>query len=303
MIFLNIPGTQSCIDPDSDSVGQMKDGSQLDVCLTGAGPLEDVVDQDGEDLLVFVSQVGLGRITDYHVISEGCIPVERIPFVHRAMVLEDSLYLRLRQVQRGPEAGNGFVVQREGGRENDRRFLLQPGQAVQIVGQPQKFIDIGALGAVKVEGGKKVGSLDILDGGGLYLWKKAVDRRGDRQEGAHILGRPRQRIYRHQSDSGQVHQKVLLSMWLSADPDVVLIDEPTRGVDVGAKAEIHLLLRDVVSKGKAVIMVSSEMPELMASCDRVMVMYEGRCTGMLDNKELREERLMTMASGYTESPQ
>ena len=50
-------------------------------------------------------------------------------------------------------------------------------------------------------------------------------------------------------------------------------------------------------------MVSSEMPELMASCDRVMVMYEGRCTGMLNNKELREERLMTMASGYTESPQ
>ncbi|MCI8861089.1 MAG: sugar ABC transporter ATP-binding protein [Lachnospiraceae bacterium] len=103
--------------------------------------------------------------------------------------------------------------------------------------------------------------------------------------------------------SGGNQQKVLLSMWLSADPDVVLIDEPTRGVDVGAKAEIHLLLRDVVSKGKAVIMVSSEMPELMASCDRVMVMYEGRCTGMLDNKELREERLMTMASGYTESPQ
>ncbi len=89
-------------------------------------------------------------------------------------------------------------------------------------------------------------------------------------------------------------------MWLSADPDVVLIDEPTRGVDVGAKAEIHLLLRDVVSKGKAVVMVSSEMPELMASCDRVMVMYEGRCTGVLENRELREERLMTMASGYAD---
>ena len=100
--------------------------------------------------------------------------------------------------------------------------------------------------------------------------------------------------------SGGNQQKVLLSMWLSADPDVVMIDEPTRGVDVGAKAEIHLLLRDVVSRGKAVIMVSSELPEIMASCDRVWVMYEGRCMGILDNRDLSEEKLMAMASGYTD---
>ena len=99
--------------------------------------------------------------------------------------------------------------------------------------------------------------------------------------------------------SGGNQQKVLLSMWLSADPDVVLIDEPTRGVDVGAKAEIHLLLRDVVSKNKAVIMVSSELPEILASCDRIMVMYEGRCMGILDNRDASEEKLMAMASGYT----
>ncbi len=99
--------------------------------------------------------------------------------------------------------------------------------------------------------------------------------------------------------SGGNQQKVLLSMWLSGDPDVIMIDEPTRGVDVGAKAEIHMLLRDVVSKGKAVIMVSSEMPEIMASCDRVMVMYEGRCMGILENKDLTEEKLMAMASGFT----
>lgn len=100
--------------------------------------------------------------------------------------------------------------------------------------------------------------------------------------------------------SGGNQQKVLLSMWLSADPDIVMIDEPTRGVDVGAKAEIHLLLRDVVSRGKAVILVSSELPEIIASCDRVMVMYEGRCMGILDNKDLSEQKMMAMASGYTE---
>jgi ABC-type sugar transport system ATPase subunit len=86
-------------------------------------------------------------------------------------------------------------------------------------------------------------------------------------------------------------------MWLSADPDVLLIDEPTRGVDVGAKAEIHALLRKIVGQGKAVIMVSSELPEIMASCDRVLVMYEGKIVKELKNEELSEEKIMNLASG------
>ncbi len=98
--------------------------------------------------------------------------------------------------------------------------------------------------------------------------------------------------------SGGNQQKVLLSMWLANDPEILLIDEPTRGVDVGAKAEIHSLLRGIVSKGKSVIIVSSELPEILASCDRVMVMYEGRLMDMLDNNaNLTEERIMQLASG------
>ncbi len=98
--------------------------------------------------------------------------------------------------------------------------------------------------------------------------------------------------------SGGNQQKVLLSMWLSDDPDILLIDEPTRGVDVGAKAEIHALLRDIVSKGKAIILVSSELPELLASCDRVMIIYEGRLMDVLENDSaLTEERIMQLASG------
>lgn len=98
--------------------------------------------------------------------------------------------------------------------------------------------------------------------------------------------------------SGGNQQKVLLSMWLANDPEIVLIDEPTRGVDVGAKAEIHALLRGIVSKGKSVIIVSSELPEIMASCDRVMVMYEGKLMDVLDNDaDISEERIMQLASG------
>ncbi len=97
--------------------------------------------------------------------------------------------------------------------------------------------------------------------------------------------------------SGGNQQKVLLSMWLTADPDIILIDEPTRGVDVGAKAEIHNLLRDLTKEGKAIIIVSSEMPEIMASCDRILVMHEGQITGELSNAEATEEMIMKYASG------
>jgi ABC-type sugar transport system ATPase subunit len=98
--------------------------------------------------------------------------------------------------------------------------------------------------------------------------------------------------------SGGNQQKVLLSMWLSDNPDILLIDEPTRGVDVGAKAEIHLLLRNFVSNGKSIIIVSSELPEILASCDRVLVMYEGRLMATMDNNDsLTEVSMMQLASG------
>lgn len=100
--------------------------------------------------------------------------------------------------------------------------------------------------------------------------------------------------------SGGNQQKVLLSMWMTADPDIIIIDEPTRGIDVGAKAEIHLLLRRLVEVGKAVIMVSSELPEIMASCDRVLVFHNGSITGELSNEEATENQMMRLASGIVD---
>ena len=99
--------------------------------------------------------------------------------------------------------------------------------------------------------------------------------------------------------SGGNQQKVLLSMWLTANPDIIMIDEPTRGIDVGAKAEIHMLLRRLVGEGKAIIMISSEMPEIMASCDRVLVFHDGRITGELEGSEVTENGMMRLASGIT----
>ncbi|MBQ9882737.1 MAG: sugar ABC transporter ATP-binding protein, partial [Synergistes sp.] len=97
--------------------------------------------------------------------------------------------------------------------------------------------------------------------------------------------------------SGGNQQKVLLSMWMSDGPDILLIDEPTRGVDVGAKSEIHEHIRNIAANGKAVAIISSEMPELMAVCDRIVVMHEGTIVGELGHKEYSEEVMMQMASG------
>lgn len=98
--------------------------------------------------------------------------------------------------------------------------------------------------------------------------------------------------------SGGNQQKVLLSMWLNTDPEIIMIDEPTRGVDVSAKAEIHRLLHEYAAAGNAVLFVSSELTELLASCDRVLVMHEGSLAGCLVNDDnLTEEQIMSLASG------
>ena len=97
--------------------------------------------------------------------------------------------------------------------------------------------------------------------------------------------------------SGGNQQKVILGRWLLTDPTVLLLDEPTRGIDVGAKYEIYQLIQDLAKKGKTVIMVSSEMPELLGMCDRIMVMCEGRNMGIFDRNEFDQVKLMAAATG------
>jgi len=97
--------------------------------------------------------------------------------------------------------------------------------------------------------------------------------------------------------SGGNQQKVLLAKWLAIRPRVLLVDEPTRGVDVGAKAEVHSILRELARAGVAVLMVSSELPEILGASDRVLVMHEGEITGELPAAEATEERIMFLAAG------
>lgn len=98
-----------------------------------------------------------------------------------------------------------------------------------------------------------------------------------------------------QALSGGNQQKVLLAKWMLRDPDVLILDEPTRGIDVGAKFEIYRLMTDMVEEGKTVIMVSSELPELIGMCDRIYVMNQGRITGCLEKEEFSQEAIMRYA--------
>lgn len=96
--------------------------------------------------------------------------------------------------------------------------------------------------------------------------------------------------------SGGNQQKVLISKWLCCEPEVIIFDEPTRGIDVGAKAEIYKVMRHLAASGKTILMVSSELPEIMTVCDRIAIFCEGRLANILDNNEhIREEDIMKWA--------
>jgi inositol transport system ATP-binding protein len=96
--------------------------------------------------------------------------------------------------------------------------------------------------------------------------------------------------------SGGNQQKVLIARWLLTKPRILILDEPTRGIDVGAKAEIHRLISELAAQGVAVMMISSELPEVLGMSDRVLVMHEGRMTGVLDRKDATQVRVMELAA-------
>ena len=98
--------------------------------------------------------------------------------------------------------------------------------------------------------------------------------------------------------SGGNQQKVLVGRWLANDPDVLILDEPTRGIDVGAKYEIYCIIADLAKEGKSIIMISSEMGELIGMSDRIMVMCDGRVTGFIDGKDATQENIMALATQF-----
>ena len=99
--------------------------------------------------------------------------------------------------------------------------------------------------------------------------------------------------------SGGNQQKVLLARWLLIEPEILILDEPTRGIDVGAKYEIYTIIADLAKRGKSIIMISSEMPELLGMSDRIMVMCEGRLSGIMPGEGATQEEVMRLATQFS----
>lgn len=98
--------------------------------------------------------------------------------------------------------------------------------------------------------------------------------------------------------SGGNQQKVVLSRWLATKPSILILDEPTQGVDVGAKSEIHMLMGDLAAQGMAILMISSELPEILGMCDRIAVMYAGQIAGILEREEATQQKILGLALGH-----
>lgn len=132
---------------------------------------------------------------------------------------------------------------------------------------------------------------------GLFLDNRGESKISDKhKDGLRIVTPNMQALAKNLSGGNQ--QKVVLAKWLETNCKVLIFDEPTRGIDVGAKAEIYGIMRDMCAEGKAVIMISSELPEVLGMSDRILVMREGKICGELDGKEATEEKIMKFAMGY-----
>ena len=155
----------------------------------------------------------------------------------------------------------------------------------------------GILGVLSIADNVSVSSLNKYLIGGIMLDDKKIEQLVQDNVAKLSIKTPSSKT-QIQSLSGGNQQKVLISRWLANDPDVFILDEPTRGIDVGAKYEIYCIIAELAKQGKSIIMISSEMSELIGMSDRIMVMCDGRVTGFIDGKDANQENIMALATQF-----
>ena len=155
----------------------------------------------------------------------------------------------------------------------------------------------GILGVLSVADNISISSLDQYLGKLNLIDNKAVEQLVQDNVKAMNIKTPSSKTA-IKSLSGGNQQKVLVGRWLANNPDVLILDEPTRGIDVGAKYEIYCIIADLAKQGKSIIMISSEMSEIIGMSDRVMVMCDGRVTGFIDGKDATQENIMALATQF-----
>ena len=155
----------------------------------------------------------------------------------------------------------------------------------------------GILGVLSISDNVSIASLDKYLVGGIMLNDRKIEALVQENVKKLSIKTPSSKT-QIQSLSGGNQQKVLISRWLANDPDILILDEPTRGIDVGAKYEIYCIIAELAKQGKSIIMISSEMGELIGMSDRIMVMCEGRVTGFVDGKDATQENIMELATKF-----
>ena len=155
----------------------------------------------------------------------------------------------------------------------------------------------GIFGILNIRENTVISSLKNYKAAGFALSDRKMAQKTDWSIQAMRIKTPSQKT-KIRSLSGGNQQKVIFGRWLLTNPDILLLDEPTRGIDVGAKYEIYQLILNLAKEGKSVIMVSSEMPELLGVCNRILVMSGGRLAGEVDAEHTSQEEIMTLAAKY-----
>ena len=155
----------------------------------------------------------------------------------------------------------------------------------------------GILGVLSIADNVSIASLSQYLIGGIMLDDGKIEKLVQDNVAKLSIKTPSSKT-QIQSLSGGNQQKVLISRWLANNPDVFIMDEPTRGIDVGAKYEIYCIIAELAKQGKSIIMISSEMSELIGMADRIMVMCDGRVTGFIDGKDANQENIMALATQF-----
>jgi methyl-galactoside transport system ATP-binding protein len=294
----------------SDEVTIMRDGKYI-----GTWAAKDLTNS-------FIISKMVGRDLSHRFPPRNNVPGENILEVKNITSAESKSFANVSfNVRKGEILGIGGLVGAKRSELVESIFGLRPIKSGEILinGEPVKTrnsIDaINEKMALLTEERRATGivpMLSVMDNTMIPNWAKYLNKMGliqqarcikavdDSIEKLRIKTPSRNTLIKDLSGGNQ--QKVLFGRWLLTEPDILLLDEPTRGIDVGAKYEIYSIIADLAKEGKSIIMISSEMPELMGMSDRILVMCAGRLTGILDGKTATQEEIMRLATRFEEIP-
>ena len=289
-----VVGTVNCADTDSQKLASMMIGREL---VTYQYEKKDCT--DGE-VAVALSHVDYHKESKHNGLNDMSLVVHRGEIVGIAGV-DGNGQTQLTQLITGVIAPDSGTLELSGARLAifDPHGFIKDG----VSHVPEDRNLQGLIGDMSIAENlvlKTCATPAFSSGNGLLLKKKAINSYADEMVEKYDI-----RCTSVEQDvrslSGGNQQKVLVGRWLANSPEVLILDEPTRGIDVGAKYEIYCIIEELARAGKSIIMISSEMAELIGMSDRIMVMCDGRVTGFVDGKDATQENIMELATRFEAS--